>query len=93
MASVKIDLPKDTWVDVTLGNEKGTITHYAGRSDILFVQSVNIPNLSPPESNAIADVLKPNVDKVKYYGGLSSQKIWACSIDYNSVVVSTEAEV
>ncbi len=93
MASVKIDLPKNTWVDVTLGNEKGTITHYQGRTDILFVQSVNIPNLTPPYNNAIADVLSPKEHKVKYFSGLSSQKIWACSVDFSSIVVSTEAEV
>ncbi len=93
MASVKIILPANTWVDVTEGNEKGTVTHYQGRSDILFVQSTNIPNLPTPYDNPIADVLDPDVVKVKYFGGLSSQRIWACSVEYASIVVLTEAEV
>ncbi len=43
MPSLKVDLPADSWIDVSLGYEKGTITHYTGYSNILFVQSASIP--------------------------------------------------
>ncbi len=93
MPSLKVDLPADSWIDVSLGYEKGTITHYTGYSNILFVQSASIPTLTPPIENAIADVLDPKKDKVKYFSGLASQKIWACSLVRTSTVVTTEAEI
>lgn len=93
MPSTKISLPADTWVDVSLNAGSGTVTHNSGTVDILFVQAATIPTLSPPRTNAIADILDPEKDRVKYFSGLVSEKIWACSLDKSSMVVTTDSEV
>ncbi len=97
MPSVKINLPTDTWVNVSGSAASGTITHNSGTADILFVQAVSSPSLTPPRDNAIASIMRPlndrDLKKIQYFSGLASEKIWACSVDGYSIVVSTDSEV
>lgn len=95
---MKITLPADTWVLVGATGTEGKIAHYSGSATIAFCEQVDIPTGVPPLTNDISDYfydedLTNDRHPKKFYNLKdSSRNVWACSLEFASVVVQVKEE-
>lgn len=86
MASVLIELPANTWVQVTTGSASGSVRHKEGLATIVYVESASQP-VGYSEDTPVMEETRER-DTWPYFSVASGEFIWAWSSRPAEVVVA-----
>ena len=89
MSSAQIELPKNTWVQVTTTDKSGSVHHQAGNTTVLYIEAATIP----AALDATTPVMEATVKGQgwAYFNIASSDFLWAYAISEDAIIVVSPA--
>ncbi len=87
MSSIQIQLPAQTWVQITTADKQGSIRQQSGNGTVIYTESPTEPATQSTSTPVMEETTKG--ENFVYYGVSDTNFIWAYSISEDSVITVT----